>query len=94
MPEKPTNDDQSRLVAVRVNEAEVNALVELMQHERKAGQPTSRGVMPETRAIVKLLSAYIAPPGQCMICGRKADTAGDAWWQIAISLCHTCAKED
>lgn len=88
-------DLSSRLVAVRLGESEVQALLETLGTSLQTSGPNEAGLSPRTRAIIKILSAFVAPAGQCMICGCTDEAPGGhgcKWLTREHTLCKNCVE--
>ena len=89
--------EQTRLIAIRVSDDEINALVELLRVDLVPHTGKARAVSPASRAILKMLSAFVAPPGQCMVCGCSENDPRSKpceWLTAERTLCQDCAGQD
>jgi hypothetical protein len=88
-------DPSARLVAVQLSESEIQALLELLGTSLQPNGNQGAGVSPRTRAIVKILSAFVSPPGQCMVCGCTDEAPGGhgcKWVTPEHTLCTNCVE--
>ncbi|HEY3898948.1 MAG TPA: hypothetical protein VGM54_10065 [Chthoniobacter sp.] len=90
--------EDSKLVAVRVTEDEINALIRLIPKgslARTLEADDLNKLPPEARVALKITAAAICQPGECMVCGctqEEACPGGCSWVNPNFTLCSVCLE--